>query len=809
VLISVLGDATVLATPPVDLLFYTGEVRPTTPDSTPQHGIYNGRAGQLTVPVPRVNADIAVDGTLDAPVWQQAAVLTGFSEYQPVDGLPAEDSTDVLVWYSSTAIYFGVRAYEIHGSVHATQANRDKIDGDDNVQLILTPFIHSHQAQVFAANPFGVQEDGTITEGVTTSRGFGVTNQTGPDSTDLSPDFVYDSKGQLTPYGYEVVIRIPFRSLKFPSSSPQDWGLNVVRHVQHSGHTDSWYPLKLAASSYLKQAGTLAGLTGLSAGLALDLNPFVTENVIGNPTAGPTPGWGYGVERPDFGANVRWGITNNLLLNGTYRPDFAEVESDATELVLDPRNAVSYPEKRPFFLDGLEQFNTPNNLIYTRDIEAPIAASKLTGKVGDVGIAYLGAIDDEGSVALGGGHPAFDVLRLRDDFAQGSQIGAAFTDKEEGGSFNRLASIDTRITFAKVYSLSLQAAGSSTRDSAVTTEGPLWQATFTRAGRSFITSYNILGIDPEFVAASGFISRAGITTGSADWRYTFYPKHTFMDTFGVDALINDTWVYRNFTDGHAPEDRRYHISLLSTLHGGWQLLFGLYAETYGYDPSLYANYYLGHISPCGGHGCITDTTYTKFVGSPVIPNTDYVFQMSTPVFSKFDLTLLQLGGRDENFYEWSQADISITELTLNYRPTDRLRAQLMYNAQIYWRHDDYSIAAKTLIPRLDIEYQLSRPIYLRIIAQYDAAYQNNLRDDSRTDLPLFTLDPTTGVYTRLAAYQSNQLQLSGLFSYQPVPGTVAFVGYGNNLTEPNAFNFNPLRRVSDSFFVKFSYLFRL
>ena len=93
-------------------------------------------------------------------------------------------------------------------------------------------------------------------------------------------------------------------------------------------------------------------------------------------------GWGYGVERPQLGGNVRWGVTNNLLLNGTYRPDFAEVESDATQVQFDPRNAVSYPEKRPFFLDGLEQFNTPNTLIYTRQIIAPIEATKLTGKVG-------------------------------------------------------------------------------------------------------------------------------------------------------------------------------------------------------------------------------------------------------------------------------------------------------------------------------------------------------------------------------------------------------------------------------------------
>ncbi len=798
----VVGAALHLAAPFVSDTDSTAYRKAVTPRVAAQPNVYDGRAGQLSVPIPRINAQIPVDGTLSAEVWGRAALLTGFSEYQPVDGRPAEDSTEVLVWYSADAIYFGIRAFELHGAAHATMANRDKIDGDDNVQLILSPFVHSHQALVFAVNPFGAQEDGTITEGVGRSRGFGVNNVTGPDSTDLSPDFVYESKGQVTPFGYQIEVRIPFRSIKFPAKSPQDWGINILRKIQHSGHSDTWYPTKLAASSYLDQAGTLTGLADLSAGLVLDLNPIVTEKAIGTPTFGSGPGWRYDADRPQFGGNVRWGITNSLLLNGTFRPDFAEVESDATQLVLDPRAAILYPEKRPFFLDGLEQFNTPSNLIYTRQIEAPIGATKLTGKVGDVSLAYLGAVDNEPATGLEGGHPAFNILRVREDFTQGSEIGAAVTDKEIGGSFNRLASVDTRLTFGKLYTLSMQAAGSTTRDGGLSTAGPLWAANFSRAGRSFIMNYNLSGIDPEFVAASGFISRAGVANASADWRYTFYPKHTFLDTFGIDLLINDTWVYRDFTSGHAPEDRRYHITWLATLHGGWQFLFGLYAEGYGYDPSLYANYYLGHIT---AH----DTTYTHFVGSPVIPNTDYVLQVSTPVFSKFDLSLLQLAGRDENFFEWAQADISVTELTLNYRPTDQLRVQLMYNAQIYWRHDDYSIAAKTLIPRLDIEYQLSRPIFFRLIAQYDGAYQNNLRDDSRTNLPIFFLNPGTTTFTRAAAFQSNQLQLSGLFSYQPIPGTVAFLGYGNTLDEPNGFQFNPLRRIADNFFVKFSYLFRL
>ena len=152
-LLTLLGAAAALAAPTLDRASQSAHRTPPR-DSLGAHAdLYSGRAGNLRVRTPRINTHIDLDGTLDNPVWQQAAVLTGFSEYQPVDGLAAEDSTDVLVWYSSTAIYFGIRAYEVHGAVHATQANRDKINGDDNVQVIIRPFISAHQALVFAGQP--------------------------------------------------------------------------------------------------------------------------------------------------------------------------------------------------------------------------------------------------------------------------------------------------------------------------------------------------------------------------------------------------------------------------------------------------------------------------------------------------------------------------------------------------------------------------------------------------------------------------------------------------------------------------------
>jgi Domain of unknown function (DUF5916) len=777
-------------------------------------GVYSGRDHRISVPIPRVATDIEVDGTLDAPVWRQAAVLTGFTEYTPVDGQPAEDSTDVLVWYSPGAIYFGIRAYEAHGAVHATLANRDQIDGDDNVELIITPFVHGRQALVFAVNPFGVQEDGTITEGTLVAQQFGIATHAGRPPTDLSPDFVWESKGHMTPFGYEVVVRIPFRSIKYQSTDPQDWGLNIVRQVQHSGHADTWVPTALAASSFLAQSGTLTGLTGLERGIVVDLNPFTTQKVVGAPPASGDPGWHYGVARPQFGTNVRWGITNNLLLNGTYRPDFAEVESDATQVQFDPRNAIQYPEKRPFFLDGLEQFSVPNNLIYTRQIQGPISAAKVTGKLSGVTIAYMAAQDDEGTPTQGGGgRPLFNVVRLLTDVGSASQIGVVATDREDGGTFNRMAGVDTRITFANIYSLALQAAGSTTRavgetstgiaTNGVQGAGPLWEGHFIRSGRSFGLDYNLSGIDPEFVAGSGFISRTGIVGGNLDHHLTLYGKPgSFIETFTGDFSVIDTWVYRHFTAGHAPEDRRWHFTGTATMFGGWQLGGAVYFETYGYDPALYANYFLGHIGP-------HDTTYTHFVGQDIIPNTDYVLTFATPQFGQFSASILYISGRDENFFEWSSADIGNTALTVNWRPTDKIRLNATYSANFYHRHSDGSLVERQLIPRLDAEYQLSRPIFFRLVGQYEATFQDSLRDDSRTNLPIYIGSPPNGPFSRASTFTINQFGVQALFAYQPVPGTVAFIGYGNNLTEPVSFHFLTLTRTADSFFVKFSYLFRL
>jgi hypothetical protein len=130
----------------------------------------------------------------------------------------------------------------------------------------------------------------------------------------------------------------------------------------------------------------------------LDLTPTLTERTVGAPRTGvpggaPRGAWDYRVERPEAGGTLRWGVTNNLTLNATVRPEFSQVEADAAQVQFDPRQSLFFPERRPFFLDGVEQFATPGNLIYTRRIVQPAAAVKLAGKVAGTDVAVLSAVD--------------------------------------------------------------------------------------------------------------------------------------------------------------------------------------------------------------------------------------------------------------------------------------------------------------------------------------------------------------------------------------------------------------------------------
>ncbi|GAC1649023.1 MAG: hypothetical protein NVS4B3_05430 [Gemmatimonadaceae bacterium] len=761
---------------------------------------FSGVERQLDVRPPRIEATIVVDGHLDEPAWRAAAVLTGFSQYAPVDGRPAEDSTQVLVWYSRSAIYFGIRAFEPHGAVHASLADRDRIAADDYVQIVLSTFNDGHRAFVFGVNPLGVQADGTITENEQTRNAeftTGVSTRTPPD---LSADFVYDSRGRLTDYGYEVEIRIPFKSLRFQQQREQSWGINVLRRVQHSGHLDTWAPARQANASFLAQSGALRDLADLDRGRVLDVTPEATAKADGGPGSGGS--WAYGRHRPELGVTVRWGVTNNLTLNGTANPDFSQVESDAQQLVFDPRQPVFFSEKRPFFLDGIEQFSTPGNLIFTRRLLRPVTAVKLAGKIGGTNVALLSALDETDASASRIDHPVFNIARLKRDFGGQSQVGVVYTDREEGTLFNRVAGADAQILFGTIYTARAQLVTSVTGDSVGTRSGPLWEIGLDRDGRRFGVHYVVTGIADDFITASGAVRRVGIVHSNFMHALTrFGSRGALLESWETDLQLDWTWQYRRFLMRGNSQDQKIHLNSTVALRGGWQLTGSWFVEWFGYDSLLFADTYIERRI-----GSRTDTL--PFIGTPHIPNNEWLLQVATPQFAQVSGRLLAFYGFDEDFLEWASARLWIVDAGIDIRPSDKLRIGTSYAFQGVERRSDGTTVFSRHLPRVKVEYQLARPLFVRLVGQYDSRFTDDLRDEGRTFAPLLRRAPG-GTYSRLMRSRDNRLRGDWLFSYQPSPGTVLFAGYGSSLADTASPSLRSLGRQSDAFFVKASYLFRL
>ena len=763
--------------------------------------VHNGRAGNIAVRPPRAAAEIVVDGKLDEPVWSQAAILNGFSQFSPQDGIAAADSTQILVWYSATAIHFGVRAFEPHGTVRATLAERDRIGSDDHIQFLIGTFNDGRQAAMFAVNPLGIQADGALVEqGNRGGGGFTSNNSSARESADLSQDFVFKSKGRLTDWGYEIEVTIPFKSLRFQSVADQTWGFNVVRRVQHSNYEDSWTPAQRGNASFLSQSGTLAGLTDLHRGMVLDLTPELTDRVDGAPG---TPQWDYSAGKPQLGGTVRWGITNNLTFNGTFNPDFSQVEADAGQVNFDPRRAIFIPERRPFFIDGIEQFQTPNGLVYTRRILQPQAAVKVAGKMGSTNVAFMSASDDRLASASGRDNPLFNILRLSRDLGAQSRLGLTYTDRVDGDNSNRVVSLDGRAVLKRIYSGAFQLAGSRTERNGVLTTAPLFEARAARDGRAFSVRALFNGIDPDFVTQTGFISRTGEVHANIAPRYTvFYPRGSRIESLSGNMLVDGLWNYVNFMRRGDARDKKLHFGTDAQLRGGWSVGGSLLLESFGYDPQFYASRFRIE-APNGAGGLDT----LPFVGTPRLPNRDWLVRFSSPRFKYLQFSGFYIEGVDENFYEWASSDVLYAQVTLNARPSERMRLDATYQIQQFNRRTDGSLVGLVRNPRLKLEYQVSQPFFVRVIGEYIAEQVDALRDDSRTNFPLLQRN-ASGAYVRTVARTNNSVRGDLLLAYTPQPGTVVYVGYGARMLEPESFRFERLTRSSDALFLKLSYLFR-
>ncbi|MFA9454382.1 MAG: DUF5916 domain-containing protein [Candidatus Aminicenantaceae bacterium] len=333
-----------------------------------------GALGALTRPtlaatvlsIPRMSGSPKIDGILDNPFWEKEALkIDGFRQFTPVEKGDPSQKTEAYIGYDPKNLYIAFRCYDTDPQkIRASITKRDNVIDDDWILVFLDTFNEKRRAFTFIINPLGIPLDGMrIEEG-------------GDADIDGSWDAVFQSEGRVDEKGYTVEMAIPFKSIRFPDSSSQTWGLQIQRTIRRKNEEIYWYPRSRNVNGFLLQAGQLQIEGDLEKGKNLEIMPVLTALKEGS-----------GTIDPEAGLNLKYGITSNMTIDLAINPDFSQIEADIPKINVNQRYDLYYPEKRPFFLEGKDYFDTPIELVYTRTISTPMWGGKLTGKAGKTTIA--------------------------------------------------------------------------------------------------------------------------------------------------------------------------------------------------------------------------------------------------------------------------------------------------------------------------------------------------------------------------------------------------------------------------------------
>ena len=356
------------------------------------------------VSIPKIESAPTIDGLLNEEVWQKAAVFKDFYQTGPGYNTAPSKPTEVYVLYDEKDLYIGFKCWDDKDKIRATVAKRDEVFGEDNVRVWLDTYDDQRRAYVLGFNPLGIQQDGIFTEG----------SQNGAD---FSVDIVMESKGVIQDWGWSVEVKVPFKSLRYTAGKGKNWGFNAARNIDRfNDEFDTWMPDDRDISGMLVKHGRITGLNDIKYERTLEVVPSVTLSQTGvrkrtlsnasfntfgsfdpvlNPIGLRDPGrWVNDPIKQDIGVTLKYTLSPNVTLDAAINPDFAEIEADAPVVTANQRFPIFFEEKRPFFLEGKEIFDSPLQPFYSRTIVDPDVAAKLSGKTGRNSFGFLVASDN-------------------------------------------------------------------------------------------------------------------------------------------------------------------------------------------------------------------------------------------------------------------------------------------------------------------------------------------------------------------------------------------------------------------------------
>jgi hypothetical protein len=759
----------------------------------------------------RFDSAPVIDGKLDEAVWNQAVVLKDFLQVQPGDNIEPSQRTEVLLGHDGKTLFIAFRCFDNEpDKIRATIPKRDQIFDDDYVGVYLDTFNDQRRAYIFFFSPLGVQADGIFTE----SQG-----------EDYSVDVVMDSKGSTSAEGYVVEVAVPFKSLRYEAGEGKQWGAHVFRRIKRGANElNSWMPLKRNSQGTLIQEGKLSGFEDIEAVRTLEIIPSLTISQNGLRLPRPAlPGEPFldttkFVNRPvgfEPGLTLKYSITPTITLDFAANPDFAQVEADQLVITANQRFPIFFPEKRPFFLEGIDIFQTPLQVVNTRRIVDPDVAVKLSGKQGRTAFGLMLAsdaapgnysIEERDDPALAPFiEPFLDknafigVLRAKRDIGKESNLGFFATTYNFPQRHNDLAGFDGRFKLDSKTVMTFQAVGTTTRGyffdpdttetSYQTGNGFGYLVNYDYTDRNFGYFVQTQGRTEKYRADVGFTRRVGTNKSDLFLRWSTDPKPDGAFTnWRISNFSSASYDWKGRMQQTVDEFQwQFNFKKETFVSVGY---FGgherLFEEEFGPRRSLlHPGAFAGdgerstNINQIFAYGGSTPNKFISFFQFVGVTRGAFDFDFGNgPKYPRVSPAALANPfapldpGRGTELY---------LETNVTLQPTDALRTSVSYFKSRLHRYDTDRVAYDSNLVSLRATYQFSRFTFVRARFDYDS----------------------------LGARAFGQY----LVGWTPSPGTSFYVGYNDDL---NVNGFNPISsRIEDgirlngrTFFVKMSYLFR-
>jgi Domain of unknown function (DUF5916) len=670
-------------------------------------------AGHATVRAIHLDEPLRLDGALDETVYKDLPSISDFIQQVPREGAAATERTEAWVMFDDENLYVGAKCWDSAPPDRwvANEYRRDtnQLRQNDTFGVVLDTFYDRRNGFLFYTNPLGARADQAIT-----------------DEGNLNPDWnpVWDVRTGRFDGGWTVELAIPFKSIRYRAGESQTWGINIRRVIRRK---NEWTHLTAVPASYgvpggilrLSVAGTLVGLSLPKANRNFELKPYGISRVTTDFAATPAR-----ENDPDAtgGFDAKYGITANLTADATVNTDFAQVEVDEQQVNL-TRFALSYPEKRDFFLEGRGLFDfgrgapgVPGSggsvsaiapqVFYSRRIGLnrnrviPIdVGGRVTGKVGQTGLGVMNIETREETISR---TPAtnFTVLRVKQDILRRSSVGAIFTNRSASvaaSGSNQAYGLDS--TFSFYQNVNVSGYYAKTATPALHGDDESYLGRFEYGADRYGARADYLKVGDHFNPEVGLVRRDDFRRTAGTLRFSPRPKN-------IRSVRKFTWEggIENFVNGAGQTETRTWLAHFNTefqrsdnftLDGAQN--YELLVQPFTVSP--------GVTIPAGAYN-FTDATIT------------YAFGQQRPASGTLSL---QVGG----FYDGTLTAVNLTGARVAVLKQFSVEPSLTINI-VQLPYGDFT----TRLLRARTDYAFSPRMFASALVQYnssDNTYGTNLR----------------------------------------------------------------------------------